>query len=327
MLELLRLLTQLRPRFHPLGEAPFEVFAPWCLGQSLGALAGYNLTYALPQLPAPRAAKDMLLSAFQETLANNTLQLAHLRKALQPLEGRKLVLFGALSMADTLYAHAGFRPLAEASFLLAEEDVAGFCGYVRSLGYAEEVPLRHAVCALSDGCTTLGMFNHLPGIPHMPKALQAFPKRVFGPSVFALGLEENVLALCARQYAEGYGGPWVEWVDLREALLHPEVEAPSLKAKAEAWGMAHALYASLAVLGLLFPNVEVRAFQPPVPAEWEALTNPWAKAFVELPQALAQGRLALAQTQERQAFAAMACATPVAPTAPAALALPAMERK
>jgi hypothetical protein len=306
MLELLRLLSQLRPRFRPLPGAPFEVFAQWCIGQGLGPLVGHNLEYALPQLPAPRAAKDKLLSVFQGTLADNTLHLVNLRKTLGPLQGRRLVLFGTLSLAEALYPHVGFRPLLEVSVLVGEEDIGGFAGYMRAQGYVEEVPLPHVALGLSDGCTPFGIFTRLPGVPHMPPQLQAFPKPVFGPSVFSLGMEDNLLALCARQYDEAYVGPWVDWVDMREGCLSLEVEAQSFKAKAAGWKVAYAAYASLAVLGRLFEEVEVGAFQPEVPAAWKPLVHRWADAYVGLPEAVAEGRQEAAQEEERRAFEAMA---------------------
>jgi hypothetical protein len=358
MLELLRLLTQLRPRLRPLPNAPFALFAEWCIGQGLGPLVGHNLEYALPQLPAPRATKDKLLSVFQATLADNTLHLVNLRRAMQPLEGRKVVLFGTFSLAEALYPHVGFRPLLEVSMLVAEEDVEGFAGYMRTRGYAEEVSLPHAACGLSDGYTALGIFHRLPGIPHIPPRLQASPKRVFGPSVYSLSLADNLLALCARQYTEGYQGPWVDWVDMREAclllapaeghkgpgadsvdmreaclLLAPaeghkgpgvdsvdtreacpssEVGAQSFKARAAEWGVAPAVYASLAVLERLF-EAEVGAFQPEVPAAWAALAHRWADAYAALPEAVAAGRQETAQAEERRAFEAMASRTPPGP--------------
>ncbi|MCL2012979.1 MAG: nucleotidyltransferase family protein [Cystobacterineae bacterium] len=313
MLQLLRLLTQLQPRFCPTPNAPFEAFAQWCIGQGLGPLVGYNLEYALPQLPAPRLTKDRLLSVFKGTLADNTGHLLGLKNALQPLQGRKLLLFDAFSLAEALYPHVGFRPLTEASLLVAKEDVEGFSGYLYARGYTEEIALPHAACGLSNGYSTLGLFHHLPGAPWAPLPLllqQALPKAVFGPSVFSLGLEEGLLALCACQYAKAYAGPWIEWVDMREIFLSSTLEAQSLKAKAKQWGIAHALFASLAVLGRLF-GVEVQAFQPAVPAPWEGLVSHWAEAFVALPEAMAQGRHAVAQEEERQAFEAMASKAPM----------------
>ena len=308
MLQLFRLLTQLRPRLRPLPQAPYAPFARWCIGQGLGPLAGHNLAYALPQLPAPREVRDSLLSVFQGTLADNTLHLVNFKKAVQPLEGRRLVLFGAFSMAEALYPHVGFRPLQEASLLLAEEDMEGFSGYLRALGYEEEVPLPHAACALSDGCTTFGLFRRLPGMARLPPQLETLPKRVFGPSVFALGLEDSLLALCARQYAEAYTGPWIDWIDMREIWHASQVKAQTLKAKAKQWGIAHAVYASLAVLKHLFEE-EVESFQPEVPTEWKGPVSAWAKAYAALPEAVEAGQPS-AQEAERRLFeevAARAC--------------------
>ncbi|MCL2178522.1 MAG: nucleotidyltransferase family protein [Proteobacteria bacterium] len=307
MLKLLRLLTQLRPRFCPMPKAPFELFAEWSIGQGLGPLVGHNLEYALPQLPAPRAVKDKLLSVFQGTLADNTLHLLNFKNTVQPLEGRRLVLFGNLSLAEALYAHVGFRPLLEVWVLCAREDVQGFGGYLRACGYVEEAPIAHAVCGLSDGRTPIGLFDGLPGLPRAPLHLlfqQALPKRVFGPSIYSLGLEDNLLALCARQYAQAYAGPWVDWVDLREMFLSPEVNMQNLQTKAQQWGIAHAVFASLTVLGRLF-ELEVRPALPKASAEWQGLANTWAEAFVGVLEAVAQGNPASAQQNLRQTFEAM----------------------
>jgi hypothetical protein len=97
---------------------------------------------------------------------------------------------------------------------------------------------------------------------------------------------------------------------MREIWLSSEVKAQSLKAKAAQWGMEHALFASLAVLGRLFVGADVQALQPAVPAEWEALVSRWADAFVGLLSAMEQGRQAVAQEEERQAFEAMASKAP-----------------
>ncbi|MCL2626285.1 MAG: nucleotidyltransferase family protein [Cystobacterineae bacterium] len=308
MLKLLRLLTQLRPRFCPMPNAPLELFAEWSIGQGLGPLVGHNLEYALPQLQAPRALKDKLLSVFQGTLADNTLHLMNFKNTLTPLEGRKLVLFANLSLAEALYPHVGFRPLLEISVLCAQEDIEGFAGYLRACGYEEEAPFAHAAYGLSNGYTPLGLFGCLPGLNPslMPLLFQyALPKPVFGPSLYSLGLEDNLLALCIRQYGEAYAGPWVDWVDMREIFLSAGIQPQSLRAKAKQWGIAHAVFASLAVLGRLF-ELELRDFQPPCPPEWEALANFWAEAFVGLLEEMAQGRQALAQENLQQAFEAMA---------------------
>jgi hypothetical protein len=83
-----------------------------------------------------------------------------------------------------------------------------------------------------------------------------------------LTLEDAILALCLEQARQGYEVPMLSFVDLRELLngapsvtgaysRPPDFEL--LKARAAAWRIERALFASASIAQRLFPHVDIAA--------------------------------------------------------------------
>src|SRR5439155_1178690 len=83
-----------------LRDEPWEQYVDWAVGQGLAPLAAYNLEYRLGGAGAPEWARDRLLSLYQGTLNDNVMKLVNFKRAVDDLEGRKLVLLGAASFAE-----------------------------------------------------------------------------------------------------------------------------------------------------------------------------------------------------------------------------------
>src|SRR5687768_6154392 len=103
LLELFRVLSSLSPERVSLKDAPWDDYVDWAIAQGLAPLAAYNLEYRLPSSGAPEWARDRLMSVYQGSVNDNVMKLVSFQRAVDELEGRKLVLMGSASFADVLY--------------------------------------------------------------------------------------------------------------------------------------------------------------------------------------------------------------------------------
>ncbi|HEY1088872.1 MAG TPA: hypothetical protein VGE37_14305, partial [Archangium sp.] len=97
MLELFRTLTSFSPPRADLRDAPWEEFTDWALAQGIASLAAYNLEYRLGPSGSPEWVRHRLLSLYQGLANDNVMKLVHLKRSIDDLEGRKIVLVGAAS--------------------------------------------------------------------------------------------------------------------------------------------------------------------------------------------------------------------------------------
>src|SRR5690348_14686047 len=118
LLDTFRVLSSFeRPR-QSLAGAPWEEYVDWAIAQGLAPLAAYNLEYRLAGADAPEWARDRLLSVYQGSLNDNVMKLVNFKRAVDELEGRRVVLLGAASYAESLYPHVAFRPVLDLDLLL-----------------------------------------------------------------------------------------------------------------------------------------------------------------------------------------------------------------
>jgi len=196
------------------------------------------------------------------------MKLVNFKRAVDELEGRRIVLLGAASYAESLYPHVGFRPVLDLDLLLPAADLDAFAGF---LGQAEFKPVasHSRLRVLSDGRTQITLHGGLlgPGFESEDRGLldRALPLRAFGPSFFRLVAEDALLASILEQAHAGYSLPIITFVDLRELLLG----APSMQGaysrpldlahvneRAARWRLQRAVYASTRIVGALFPETK-----------------------------------------------------------------------
>jgi len=266
LLDTFRVLASFSPPRTSLRGAPWEEYVDWAIVQGLAPLAAYNLEYRLAGAGAPEWARDKLLSVYQGSLNDNVMKLVNFKRAVDELEGRRIVLLGAASYAESLYPHVAFRPVLDLDLLLPAADLDGFAGF---LGQAEFKPVAShpRVRVLSDGRTQITLHGGLlgPGFEDEDRALldRALPVRAFGPSFFRLAAEDALLTSILAQAHAGFSIPMITFVDLRELLLGAPsmqgaysrpLDAAEVRARAERWRLQRAVYASTRIVAMLFPE-------------------------------------------------------------------------
>jgi len=266
LLDTFRVLASFSPPRISLRGAPWEEYVDWSIGQGLAPLAAYNLEYRLGGGDAPEWARDRLLSVYQGSLNDNVMKLVNFKRAVDELEGRRIVLLGAASYAESLYPHVAFRPVLDLDLLLPAVDLDGLAGF---LGQSEFKPVAShpRLRILSDGRTQITLHGGLlgPGFEDEDRALldRALPVRAFGPSFFRLAAEDALLASILEQAHAGYSVPTITFVDLRELILGaPSVQGAysrpldlaQVRARAERWRIQRAVYASTRIVAALFPQ-------------------------------------------------------------------------
>jgi hypothetical protein len=280
LLDTFRILSSFDPPRGSLRSAPWEEYVDWAISQGLAPLAAYNLEYRLSGADAPEWARDRLLSIYQGSVNDNVMKLVNFKRAVDDLEGRKLLLMGGAAFAEALYPHVGFRPVLDIQVLLKRMDVDGFTGFLGQAHFKpEEDQGSGATRLLSDGRTPILLFADILG-PDRREELKgifdrAQPMKVYGPSFFRPDLEDATLLACLEYARNGFQVPWLHFVDLRElvtgatfmgGIYSRPLNVPALHERAKAWKLERALYTSLSIVERLFPQTAgaVEAARPPL---------------------------------------------------------------
>jgi len=279
LLDTIRVLASFDPPRGSLRGAPWKEYVEWAIAQGLAPLASYNLQYRLPGVDAPDWVRDRLLSVYSGSVNDNVMKLVNFKRCVDELEGRKLLLMGAASFADTLYPHVAFRPVLELQLLLKRMDVEGFAGYLAQHEFRPEPhePAHGALKVVSDGRTAIFLYADVLGAERRAEVQGIFdrskPMKMYGPSLFRPDLEDAVLLVCLEQAREGYQVPWLSFVDLRELMTGAKamggvysrpVDVAVLLERAKAWKLERALYTSLSIVARLFPQT-AEALAPALP--------------------------------------------------------------
>jgi Uncharacterised nucleotidyltransferase len=270
LLELFRLLASFSPPRVSLRGAPWEQYVDWAIANGLAPLAAYNLEYRFAGEGAPEWARDRLLSVYQGSVNDNVMKLVSFKRAVDDLLGRRLLLLGGASFAETLYPHVAFRPVPEIRIRVERADLEPFVGYLQQHEYRslpDTVGLEGAERAVTDDHTPILLYTDLlgPGFREEERALvdRALPVKVYGPSVFRPALEDALLLVCLEQARAGFDVPMLSFVDLRELVLgSPSMagayarphDASAVRERAAAWGLERAVYAALSIVERLFPE-------------------------------------------------------------------------
>lgn len=280
LLDLFRTLSQFSPARVSLRGAPWEEYVDWAIANGLAPLAAYNLEYRLTGADAPEWARDRLLSVYQGSANDNVMKLVSFKRAVDDLQGRRVLVLGAASFAESLYPHIAFRPVPEIRVRVDARDVAPFANFLGESGFRPLAGAEGAEGAervLSDEHVALLVFKDLlgPRRAEEERAMlaRALPMKVYGPSIFRPDLEDALLLHSLELARAGFDVPLISFVDLRELVLGSPsmsgdysrpMDASIVKARAHAWNIERALYASLAVLIRLFPETEPLA-RPAMP--------------------------------------------------------------
>lgn len=267
LLELLRTVTSFSPERRDLSQAPWEDYVDWAIAQGLGPLSAYSLEYRLGQVGAPTWAKDRLLSIYQGTANDNVMKLIGFKNSVKELTGRRIVLLGGASFAESLYPHVAMRPVIEVEVLVPRRDVEPFVNWLRRSDFVSEAPAGRADAVVSDGHSTILVHGGLLEDEAEQEGLfrRALSARAYGASVHRLDLEDALLLHVLVLARAGFERPFIEWIDLREALLGAPatggaysrpLDAEVVLRRARAWKLERALWAALEVTRRLFPETE-----------------------------------------------------------------------
>lgn len=288
MIELFRVLTAFAPKRVDLTGAPWEPFVDWAIGQGLAPVAAYNLEYRLGNCGAPQWVKDRLLSIYQGTANDNVMKLVNFKRAVDELEGRRVLLVGAGSYTDSLYPHVAWRPVMELRLLVPPKDVDPMVAWLRRAEFAPDQGAEPSSSerVLSDSRTTLIVHGSLLREPAFDAALfeRALPYRVYGPSMRRLDLEDALLVHVSLMAKAGFEVPMLEFIDLRELVQGaPSMggdysrppKAEVVLARAAQLGLEKALFAALGVVERLFPETApaIAPLRPPLAFPLRALLD------------------------------------------------------
>ncbi len=272
LLQVFQTLASFDPPQGSLAGAPWEEYADWAIGQGLAPLAAYNLEYRLgAKTGAPEWVRDRLLAIYQGSVNDNVMKLVNFKRAVDELEGRRVIMLGGGSFAESLYPHVAFRPVIDIRLLVPRADLDPFVGYLRRAEFIAGDPTAH-VRELNDGRTTIFVHGELfkddAGL-----FARAAPMKVYGPSLFRLDLEDALLTHVLLMSRAGFDVPLIEFVDLRElvqgapsmgGVYSRPVNAEAVLARAAEWKMERALWAALHIVERLFPQTSkaVAALEP-----------------------------------------------------------------
>ena len=161
LLDTFRVLASFSPGRTSLRGAPWEEYVDWAIGQGLAPLAAYNLEYRLGGGNAPEWVRDRLLSIYQGSVNDNVMKLVNFKRAVDELEGRRIVLLGGASYAESLYPHVAFRPVLDLDLLLPASDLDGLAGtgYLQGAGLGAAYDL--GVGAERAGDLAVGAARHV----------------------------------------------------------------------------------------------------------------------------------------------------------------------
>ncbi|MFO0597330.1 MAG: nucleotidyltransferase family protein [Myxococcaceae bacterium] len=270
--ELFRTLSSFSPTRVDLRDAPWEAYCDWAVAQGLGPLAAYNLEYRLGATRLPDWVQLRLLSLYQGSANDNVMKLVNLKRAIDDLEGRRIVLVGGASFADSLYPHVAFRPVIDVRLAVAPADVEPLETWLRRAEFKPVAPPDNgpldpagATRVLSDTRTTLYLHGALlpSSQAHAAVLARAQPVRAFGPSAYRLDAEDALVLHAVMMARQGFAVPMLEFIDLRELVLGAPslggpysrpLDAGRVAANVSEWGAERATWCALSTVERLWPE-------------------------------------------------------------------------
>ncbi len=278
LVDLFRLLSSFSPPRADLHNAPWDEYVDWAISQGLGPLAAYNIEYRLGSAGVPDWAHDRLLTVYQGAANDNVMKLVNFKRAVSDLEGRHVVVIGAISSADSLYPHVAFRPVDEIRVFIDPREIDPFARFLAQSDFKQIDAAPESSAAdrlLSDDRTTILLYGQLIGDPAEDEGLRvrSLAHRAYGPSIRRLDLEDAFLTSVLLMGKSGFAVPMIEFVDLREMLTGAEstggvysrqMDRHQVALRARRWNIERSLYAAGSIVEALFPETSeiVRALKP-----------------------------------------------------------------
>ncbi len=268
MLELFQTLTSFSPRPIDLRTAPWEAFCDWAIGQGLAPLAAHNLEYRLGASGSPEWVRHRLLSLYQGIANDNVMKLVHVKRSIAELEGRKIVLVGAASFAESLYPHVAFRPVIDVRLFVPPADVEPLAKWLRRGEFKVqegESDRFGASKVLSDTRTELFIHAGFFDDERQNEALMSrtIPMKAFGASARRFDLEDALLVHVLLMARSGFEVPMLDFIDVRELILGApsmggsysrEIDARTVSTRAQSWKLNRGLWCALKVVERLWPE-------------------------------------------------------------------------
>jgi hypothetical protein len=199
---------------------------------------------------------------------DNVMKLVNLKRSIDDLEGRQIVLVGSASFAESLYPHVAFRPVIDVRLLVPALDVEPLTTWLRRSEFKVEpgvVDRAGAVKVLSDTRTQIFLHGGFWADKGQNEALMArtLPMKAFGPSARRLDLEDALLVQVLLMARVGFEVPMLDFIDLRElsigapsmgGVYSRQIDVAAVLARAKTWKLERALWSALSVVEKLWPE-------------------------------------------------------------------------
>jgi len=260
LLDAIRALASFQPPPR-LPDCDFDLLGHVLEAHGLAPMASYQLENTRLGASAPESLRERLLTSYQGVVNDNVLRLVSLRGALKVVPDVPAILLEAAAYVDWLYPHMAFRPVLGVRLAVRAADGARFAKGVEGLLSVARTEHHGRTAVFTDGRIELVLQEGLwqgaaeDGLLYERRT----PYPAFGPSAARPSAEEALLATVADQALLGLYAPLVTFVDLRELLSLPDLDLDYLRRRADALGLARALYGASRLVGRFFPEVEARA--------------------------------------------------------------------
>ncbi len=244
----------------------------------LAPMASYHLESRPIGAGLPDDFRERLLALYQGTLNDNVMRLLTLRTALREIDGIPIVLLEGAAYVDWLYPHLAFRPVGDVRLAVRGADGARFA---EAAARAEFRPAGTGpggrTATFSNGQIEIRLQEGIVPGGLADEELFALrrPYPAFGPAAARPSPEDALLCTVADQAQLGLHAPLVTFVDLRELVASPGLDAGRIRARAEAAGLSRGLHGALALLAHFFPEAAGRAasLRPALPAAERAAVD------------------------------------------------------
>ena len=281
-------LSEFKPSRPKASAASWEALTQLAPMHGLAPLIAYNLEYRLGGAGAPQVVRDVLLSHYQGSLADNVFKFVNLKKALAECADAPVILLDAAAFADSLYPHVAFRPASELRLLVQQADLEKVKHGLGAAGYGptpDPDPLG-GLAVLTDERTRIVLHTRL--FPDARAAEEtglwqrALPSRAMGVHARRPAPEDALLSAVLLQARQAFDVPLIQTLDLRELVrgapdlggpYSQPLDVPLVLARARALKLERALWTAMELVGALYPVDRERAqkLQPPIRGASQAL--------------------------------------------------------
>jgi hypothetical protein len=230
----------------------------------LAPLASYQLETRRIGATVPGWFRERLLPLYQGAVNDNVFRLMTLKGALRGVDVPVVALAGAAYL-DWIYPHLAFRPVGDLRLAVAAEDGERFAARLAEAGFGSVTTGEGGHTAtFGDGRIELriqeGLLAGRGPADGVIRAGEPYP--ALGPTVLR-PLAEDALLVTTAEIAElGLHAPLLLYVDVRELLSLPALDAAArarVRERARELRLARALHGVCALVERFFPAVAAQA--------------------------------------------------------------------